>query len=318
MASIQKHTKGWRAQVDRKGVRRSKVLPTKREAQDWAARQEWEISNGSAAASRQKFGDVLTRYAREVSSTKRGERWEVIRLTRLQGDDIAAKAIGDLTAQDFADWRDARLREVSSASVRREMHLLGSVMTQARREWGLITHNPMADVRKPPDSPPRDRLPTKSEMEKMQHVAGDDLATATARAFHAFRFACETAMRAGEILGLTGETLDETARVATLPMTKNGSAREVPLSSEALRLWQDLPGDGFDLTARQLDTLFRKVRDKAGIEGLRFHDSRAAGTTKLAAKVDVLTLARITGHRDLKMLQVYYRESAADLAKRLD
>ncbi len=72
------------------------------------------------------------------------------------------------------------------------------------------------------------------------------------------------------------------------------------------------------MTSRQLDVLFRKVRDKAGVSGLRFHDSRAAGTVKLAAKVDVLTLARITGHRDIRMLMVYYRETAADLAKRLD
>ena len=36
-------------------------------------------------------------------------------------------------------------------------------------------------------------------------------------------------------------------------------------------------------------------------------------------KVDVLTLARISGHQDLSMLsRVYYRESASDIARRLD
>jgi hypothetical protein len=38
----------------------------------------------------------------------------------------------------------------------------------------------------------------------------------------------------------------------------------------------------------------------------------------LPEKLDVLALARMIGHRDLRMLQVYYNESAAELAKRLD
>ncbi len=37
----------------------------------------------------------------------------------------------------------------------------------------------------------------------------------------------------------------------------------------------------------------------------------------LARKLDVLPLARMVGHTDLKMLMTYYNESAEDLAKRL-
>ena len=40
--------------------------------------------------------------------------------------------------------------------------------------------------------------------------------------------------------------------------------------------------------------------------------------TRLAAKLNVLDLARMVGHRDLKMLQVYYNASAEDIAARLD
>ena len=38
----------------------------------------------------------------------------------------------------------------------------------------------------------------------------------------------------------------------------------------------------------------------------------------LSRKVDILTLSKISGHRDIKMLQVYYREDAASIAARLD
>ncbi|MFP3656085.1 integrase, partial [Burkholderia sp. SIMBA_052] len=51
---------------------------------------------------------------------------------------------------------------------------------------------------------------------------------------------------------------------------------------------------------------------------LHFHDSRAEALTRMSRKVDVMTLARISGHADLRILQrTYYRESAADIAARL-
>lgn len=52
MASITKHKGRWRAQVARKGVRKSRIFETKREAQDWAARQEYLILHGEKAAAR--------------------------------------------------------------------------------------------------------------------------------------------------------------------------------------------------------------------------------------------------------------------------
>ncbi|MEM8729843.1 MAG: site-specific integrase [Pseudomonadota bacterium] len=159
---------------------------------------------------------------------------------------------------------------------------------------------------------------TDDELARMAHVAGDDLSTATARAFHAFLFSIETGMRAGEVLGLTSGSVDQERQVARLQMTKNGASREVPLSSKVLGLWLALPGDGFELSSRQLDALFRKVRDKAAVEGLTYHDSRHSAVTRLARKLDVLTLARIIGHRDMKQLMTYYDEPAEEIAKRLD
>lgn len=318
MASIRKHGTGWRAEVARQGVRRSKVLPTRQAAKDWAARQEYLIMHGDKVAATTPFGDVLDRYAREVSPGKRGHRWEAIRLEKLRRDPIAKRPLGALTATDFADWRDRRLAEVAAPSVRREMTLLAAVLTQARKEWGLLTANPMEGVRKPPNAPPRERRVTQDELDRLAHAAGSDLSNATARAFAAFLFAVETAMRAGEILSLTSETVDTARRVARLPRTKNGDAREVPLSSEAVRLWQSLPGDGFALSAAQLDALWRKVRDRASVSDLHFHDSRHEGITRLSRRLDPLALARAVGHRDIRMLQVYYNESAEDLARRLD
>lgn len=72
MASITRHGNGSRAQVARRGERRSKVFATKREARDWAARHELLIMNASVIAADQAFGALLDRYAREVSMTMGG------------------------------------------------------------------------------------------------------------------------------------------------------------------------------------------------------------------------------------------------------
>lgn len=320
MATFRKHKSGWRAEVARLGIRRSKVLPTKRAAQDWAARTEYEILNAEQVASKTPFSEVLERYAREVSPAKRGARWEDLQIRRLRSDPIARKAVSDITASDLADWRDRRLVSVSPGTVRREMVLVSAIFSQARREWGMVSVNPMTDVRRPKEPPKRSRRPSPKEIERLLYVGGGDLTTRQGRAIHAFLFAIETGMRAGEIVGMSWERIDLKRRVVTLPKTKNGEAREVPLSSKAVQLLEELPRlePVFGLTSASLDALFRKVRDKAGVEGLHFHDSRHEAITRLSRKLDVLALARMVGHRDIKMLQRYYDATAEELASRLD
>lgn len=319
MASIRKLKHGWRAQVARQGQRRSKVLPSKREAQDWASRQEYLILNADKVASSETFGKVMQRYARDVSSKKRGARWEVIRLEKLSRDRIAEVRMRDLRPMHFSEWRDRQLKVLAPASVLREMQVMSAVLNRARKEWQLISENPLADVARPSKPPPRDRLPTQDEMERLAISAGDDLSNQTARAHHAFLFAIETAMRAGEITKLTWADIDIERRVARLHITKNGLPREVPLSTEAIRLLKELPRlePVFGLTPASLDALWRKLRDRAGVEDLTFHDARHAAITQLAGKLNVLELARMVGHRDLRQLQTYYNAPAEELAKRL-
>lgn len=149
---------------------------------------------------------VQERYACEVSSERRGRRWEEIRLAKLGFDAIASIRLGDPGPADFSAWRDKRLRKVVPASVARELNLMRSALSTARKDWGPIPSNPMEDAGKLRVPPPRDRLPTIGEVETMQLVAGTDPIKATARADHAFRFACETTIRTGEIVELRGLT----------------------------------------------------------------------------------------------------------------
>ncbi len=278
------------------------------------------------------FAAILERYGREVSLTKRGARWEKIRLNQIANYEVEEIGkLGDLdlarvTTEALGKWRDQRLREVQAASVLRDITLLASVFETARREWKLIAVNPIRDLRKPPNPPPRDRLPSEEEIERICLALGYDSALPVQNKSQqiavAFLLATETAMRAGELLSLSWDQVQLGRRIARLEKTKNGDKRDVPLSRRAVELFESLrridPHHCFTVDPATRDALFRRARRDAGIENLHFHDSRALALTRLSKKLDVLELARTVGHRDPKSLMVYYRESAEEIAKKLD
>ena len=132
-------------------------------------------------------------------------------------------------------------------------------------------------------------------------------------------------MRAGEICGLTWDNVNFDERTAYLPLTKNGSSRKVPLSKKAIAILERLKeevgntGTCFQIESKSLDATFRKLKKMAMCEHLHFHDTRREALTRLAKKVDVMTLAKISGHKDIRILQnVYYAPNMGEVAELLD
>jgi integrase len=338
VASYAKRSNGWRAQIAIQGVRESKVLSTKAEAVAWATAREAEIRAGKATGIQvgRTVGDAFDRYEKEVSAAKRGKRFESLRLRAIGAWEVNGKPFRDMklvdaTSEVLGMWRDHRLNtdKVSGSTVNRELNLLSNVFATAAKEWKWIAASPTTDVRRPKESQPRDRLYTEDEIERICFALGFDLGgeeraeTISQRIAVAYLFAIETAMRAGEICGLIPQYVS--GRTITLPpaVTKNGTKRAVPLSKRAVELLELLPlpkedDTVFGLTTKSLDALFRKAKTRAGIEDATFHDTRHLAITRLAKKLNVLDLARMVGHRDLKQLQIYYNETAEAMAERLD
>lgn len=326
MATIEKRGARWRAAVCVRRVRRSKSFRTKAEAATWALEQEALLAKGTGLAPPgTTVRTLLEKYAREVSERKRGKREENLRIDRILRDDALANvAIEALGSADIAAWRDRRLKAVSAASVRREWTLISHACTVAVQDWQWLQANPCKVARRPPPPPHRERTMTADEVERICFALGYDGGkpqTISQRVAVALLLALETALRASELTGLTWDRVDLDRRVARLSAaTKAGVGRDVPLSTEAVRLFELLPRDSetaLGLQSRQLDALFRKGRDKAGVVGLHFHDSRHTAITRLAQRLPILDLARVVGHRDLRMLQIYYNPSAEELAQRL-
>jgi integrase len=332
MASFTKHGDGWRAHVYVHGKRQTKVFRTQREAKSWAATVELEIreNHNKPAAELHTVADAFRRYVRDVSSAKQGEQKERLRLAAFERDfpHLAAMRLADFKTPHLAEWRDARLKKVSASSVVRDINLLRNVFITARKEWHWIGHHPFDGLKIPLEAPPRDRRvdPWKEVrplVRALGYVTGQAPETKSQEVALAFLVALRTAMRASEVLQLGKGTLDMSKRVATVAhktQYRTQKPRKIPLTRHAIRLLMPVADRErcFTVDAESLDALFRKAKARRMVKGLQFRDSRAEALTRLAKKVDVLTLSKISGHKDLEMLsRVYYRESEEDIAARI-
>lgn len=326
---IRKVKGGHRVEVERLGVRDSATFKTRAQASSWGAAREAEIlATKRGAYPRKTLADAIDRYTREVSPTKRGARAEGLRFDALRRDypELAGKILSEITTPDWVAWRAARLKLVSPGSVRRDVNLFRNLFTVARKEWRWCGESPFVGFTVPSDNPPRERRVSMLEVKRLCRWLGYVTGKVEGKQQEvalAFLLALRTGMRAGELLQLNDSTVDlarRVARVSHKTQHLTGRPREIPLTKHAARLLKPMMGRGevFSVSSKSLDALFRKARKALLIEDLHFHDSRAEALTRLARKVDVMTLARISGHKDLKLLlSTYYRESAEDIAARL-
>ena len=97
----------------------------------------------------------------------------------------------------------------------------------------MLSSNPVDRVKMPPPAPPRNRRLEDGEFERLEEAAKQ---TKNPHIWPILVFAIETGMRRDEILGLRWEHVDLDRRIAFLPITKNGSSREVPLSTKAAQV----------------------------------------------------------------------------------
>ena len=100
----------------------------------------------------------------------------------------------------------------------------------------------------------------------------------------------------------------------TLRNTKNNDVRHVPLTARAKELVRE-----FSIRPATASALFSRAVKDAKIRNLTFHDSRHEATFRLAQKIrNPMDLAKITGHKDLRiLLNVYYSPTPEDLASLL-
>lgn len=276
------------------------------------------------------MSEGLLHYKRNVSILKKGYEQEGYRITQILRSNLATKKVHEITSVDIASYRDLRLatqnqktgQPLSPATVRLEMSLLSNFFELARIEWGFtVNANPCLDVRKPKSPPGRERRLTSREERQILRYAHHHI---NPQMYSIIVIAIATAMRQGEILALQWENINFKTRVAHLPDTKNGSKRDVPLSTRALdaitRLGVKAQGRIFTYTNHGLKSNWRVMLQRLGIKDLHFHDMRHEAISRLfeLGTLDMMEIASISGHKSLAMLKRYTHLRASRLVHKLE
>lgn len=325
MATITQRGSGrWQAKVRRHGQRPlSRTFARLADAEAWSRKVESEQERGvwldSSEAERTTLRAALDRYEREVTPRKRAQASERSNLRALRDEPAAALALARIGSREVAQMRDAWARAgLKPASIRRRMVTLSHVFTIAAREWGMVgLANPVRAVKLAPENNARERRAGDEEIEAICAASGSVELPAIVRLL------VETACRRSEVVHNTWANVNLAQRTLHIPkeLAKSKEARTVPLTHRAVEILKALPrridGRLFGVRPDSVTQAFDRAAQRAGIADLRIHDLRHEATSRLAEKLQAHELAKVTGHRDMKMVLRYYHPRAADLAKKL-
>ncbi len=325
MASIRRRKNAWQVQIRRQGHSPlSRTFRLRADAELWARQTEAELDRGglpvdSRVLRSHTLADLLKRYAAEVVPRKRSADREVYMLRVILRHAIARLSLHRLTATEIAKYRDYRLSLVKGDTVRRDLAIVRHCLEVARNEWGFVLPtNPVRQVKLPRVGNPRERRASPGELERLLRACD---ASRCQWLPALIQLAVETGMRRSELLAMRWDDVDLEAHTVLLRNTKNGLPRTVPLSRLALNVIKDTPRCGttvFIISANALRLAWERLRRRAGVLGLRFHDLRHEAVSRFFEKgLNVPEVAMISGHRDLRMLFRYTHPKPEEVAAKL-
>ena len=312
MATIRKRGSKWQVQIRREHAPNLSRSFTRRcDAEAWGREMEVDVDrrllkHDPRILDHTTVGDLIARYRDTISIDKCDAKIEMDRLSRVLKLPIAKLSLSAVDATDFAAHRDARLGEVSAATINRELAPLQHMFQIAMEEWGLpISTNPLKLVRRPRNNNARDRRLHSVEEERLFIAASK---SKVGYIKPAIRVALETSMRRSEILNIAAEHLCERSSRLLIPKTKTHRPRKISLSEPALDATLGLL-KAYE-RSRPSRNAFRlcweRTRTRAGLEDLHFHDLRHEAISRYFERgMTMPEIASLSGHSDFRMLARY-------------
>ena len=192
----------------------------------------------------------------------------------------------------------------SDATINRHFAFLRRAFTLAIKD-GKVDRNPVSGIKFFPEQH-RTRFLSEQELVSLRNVLTPETWTWVC-------FAIETGLRQGEQFSLQWKWVDLDNSVLTIPMSKSGHTRHVPLSEGAkslLRSYDSVFRSPFVFPSVHdplkplcpdsfLRNRYRPALKKAGIVGSSWHSLRhTAASRRVMAGVDLLAVKELLGHRD--------------------
>ncbi len=329
MATFTKRGNKYFVQIRRKGFATAcRSFHLKSDAEQWARHMETKADRGELLTSFRvldtyKLSDILTRYRSEITPKKRGALYEGYVIDAFLRLPMAKLTLAQITTAHFSAYREKRLKEVSPATINRQLGVIRHAFDTAMREWDIpMRENPVAKLRRYRVNNARTRRLEEGEYTAIEIAIGK---CRNKLMLPFVKLAIETAMRRSELLGLEWKHIDFGARTLLIPLTKNGHSRTIPLTIEAVNILRAIQEMKLDkccifhgLTANAVHLAWDRIVKRAGIDDLRFHDLRHESISRFFERgLSVPEVALISGHRDFRMLFRYTHLKAEDVAMKL-
>ncbi|OTG94646.1 tyrosine-type recombinase/integrase [Acinetobacter sp. ANC 3832] len=334
LPKARKRGEAFRIELMFNGKRISATRDTEKECEQWAMLKLLELKTEKSESK----GDVkphfplsvlMHKYYEEIGKHKKSSRTIKVSINHFIKNflDIAEMSVHDITPQILTEWRNLRLKDVSTGTVLRDVSLFSAIFTYAQKELFLIDNNPFSLISKPPQPKSRNRRINEFEIDlilQAHDYARGQIPTCDQHFIAwAFLFAIETTMRQGEILNIERSNIfDDYIHLAE---TKNGDYRDVPLLQSAKDLLKLIKPNGtnklIDMKNSTFQNMFGNRIKKLGINDLHFHDTRHEGITRLVKlrKVPIEILMKITGHKTAGILiNTYYNPTASEISSMLN
>lgn len=316
---IMRRGRTWYARVQRDGrdVWRA-AGPTRQEALELRARMVQDAARkriGLPVESTKTFADFVNRsYVPWAEARKRSVERDKYALKHLLPV-FGGMRLADITRDRVEAYQEDRLattipggRKITPRTVNVECSILRRILSRAV-ELGELDENPLARLPMLREAPARQPL-----LDPEQEAAL--LAACPGWLAELVRAAIITGARQGELLALTWRHVDLSEGVLTVPSSKTGESRRVPLPRafvDDLRARRQAPeavvfGDrhGRPLLRDHVTKAFARAARRAGLANLRFHDLRHVAASRwLASGAALPEVASILGHRTLSISRRY-------------
>lgn len=320
MANIRQLSSGnWNAQVRLAGMRpRSQTFHSRKEAEDWAAGLE-----GVARYKHPSFKEAGLTYAKEILGGRPSKELFELQIIRLGRRPMFRKPIHNVSAQDLIKFKNQRLSEVTTTTVRDDMVKAMRVIRWYIAEWKAMSGEEIADpcqgITLPRPRRTRDHVVTRDQLAQLLTAMSPEMAVVVELAY-------ETAMRRSELLRLRAQDLNLAERFLRVVDGKEGS-RDVPLSRRAVELLAgalacacDTDSPLFPVAAYSVTQAVRRAREKVGLSNdVRFHQLRHSRITEVARKgLNQAQIMIVSGHRDIRSVQRYTHLNVRDVVDLID
>lgn len=242
------------------------------------------------------FNDWADQYLERCKTRLRKGTYEnkfynIQKMKILFGDKLLSK----LTENDFWDFVKTTKGGIAGQTVKTYKNIFFSLLNEAKE----CNYN-IADIKIKVGkiNNTRIRYLTQEEAEILINNSGDLKLLII--------MALTTGMRKSEMLNLTWQNIDFTARLIHIEESKNGERRSVPINSTLFNMLEPKESGKKVFNLKYIDYKFKQILKKSNIINFRFHDLRHTFASWLAIKgVSIYTIKELLGHKSIQMTQRY-------------